>query len=84
MVIRNAMLWMNGCESHNQVEKKYRDRLNDRLERLFATLGRDCQRPLGKSAVLRLARRRLLVLEKENRQLSTEVKRLTALLERTG
>ena len=30
------------------------------------------------------ARRRLLVLEKENRQLSTEVERLTALLERIG
>jgi len=82
-------------ESHNQVEKKYRDRLNDQFERLLATLALssksdpdtmddDSQRPLSKSAVLGLARRRLLVLEKENRQLGAEVERLTALLERIG
>ena len=82
-------------ESHNQVEKKYRDRLNDQFQRLLATVALasqgdpdamddDNQRPLSKSAVLGLARRRLLVLEKENRQLSSEVERLTALLERIG
>jgi len=80
-------------ESHNQVEKQYRDRLNDQFQRLLATVALasqgdsdamddDNQRPLSKSAVLGLARRRLLVLEKENRQLSSEVERLTALLER--
>ena len=80
-------------ESHNQVEKQYRDRLNDQFQRLLATVAlasqgdsdamdNDNQRQLSKSAVLGLARRRLLVLEKENRQLSSEVERLTALLER--
>ena len=79
--------------SHNQVEKKYRDRLNGQFQSLLAAAQAsqgdpdamdDDQRPLSKSAVLGLARRRLLVLEKENRQLTGEVERLTALLERIG
>jgi len=79
-------------ETHSQVEKKYRDRLNDQFERLLATLAAssksdpesmddDNKRPLSKSAVLGLARRRLLGLEKENQKLATEVERLTAILE---
>jgi len=83
-----------GRKSHNQVEKKYRDRLNDQFERLLTTLavsaaegeGLDEEglRPLSKSAVLGLARRRLMTLEKENRMLTTEVERLGALLQRVG
>ena len=82
-------------EAHSQVEKKYRDRLNDQFKRLLATLAAssksdpesmddDNKRPLSKSAVLGLARRRLLGLEKENRKLATEVERLTAILEQIG
>jgi len=82
-------------KTHSQVEKKYRDRLNDQFERLLATLAAssksdpesmddDSQRPLSKSAVLGLARRRLMGLEKENRKLATEVERLTAILEQLG
>ena len=82
-------------ESHNQVEKKYRDRLNDQFKRLQATLAvssepdpeardDDSQRPLSKSAVLGLARHRLLFLEKEKSKLSNEVERLTGLLQRIG
>ena len=82
-------------KSHNQVEKKYRDRLNDQFERLLAALAvssaqdgegldEDGMRPLSKSAVLGLARRRLLALEKENQMLNAEVERLGALLPRVG
>ena len=81
-------------KSHNQVEKKYRDRLNEQFERLLAALAVSSQegegldedglRPLSKSAVLGLARRRLLTLEKENRMLVGEVERLGSLLQRVG
>ena len=77
-------------KSHNQVEKRYRDRLNDHFERLLATLATSLDgdpddishQPLSKSAVLVLARRRLLVLEKENLQLAADVERLTGLMQR--
>jgi len=81
-------------KSHNQVEKKYRDRLNDQFEQLLAVLAvvspdqdgeglsEDGLRSPSKSAVLGLARRRLLTLEKENRMLTAEVERLGAVLQR--
>ena len=78
------------------MEKKYRDRLNEQFEQLLAALAvvssdqngdgldEDALRSPSKSAVLGLARRRLLMLERENRMLAAEVERLAGWLQRTG
>ncbi len=73
--------------NHNQVEKKYRNRLNDHFERLYSTVqaardeegsagADDDARTLSKAQVLDLARRRILALEKENMSLGSKVERL--------
>lgn len=73
---------------HNQVEKKYRNRLNDSFARLLAAVeltasdndegvdGEDRLRTLSKGNVLGLASKRLLALEAQNQLLSSEVRRL--------
>ncbi|KAK0625935.1 hypothetical protein B0T14DRAFT_89142 [Immersiella caudata] len=76
---------------HNVVEKNYRNRLNGQFELMLATLnetraragegemesfGGDYDRAPSKSAVLQLARERLISLEKENESLRHEVERL--------
>ncbi|KAK0651129.1 hypothetical protein B0T16DRAFT_73492 [Cercophora newfieldiana] len=73
---------------HNVVEKNYRNRLNGQFELMLATLNKtraregemesfdgDDRAP-SKSAVLQLARERVISLEKENEQLRREVERL--------
>ncbi|KAJ9149645.1 hypothetical protein NKR19_g5570 [Coniochaeta hoffmannii] len=76
-------------DSHNLVEKKYRNRLNQEFELLLTTLTRrgsesgsdggsgiDEGRAFTKTAVLKLARQTLLDLEERNRVLRTEIKTL--------
>lgn len=74
--------------SHNQVERNYRDRLNNGFGRLLEVLQAaehedlksvelvDESRSHSKGDVLWLARQRILSLETENRLISGEVKRL--------
>jgi hypothetical protein len=66
--------------THNQVEKKYRDKLNGHFDRLQAVLqsvapehvannSDNCSRSISKVEVLDLARRRIQELERENESL---------------
>jgi len=76
---------------HNVVEKNYRNRLNSQFELMLATLDEsrvrsgqstvgggdmDYERVRSKSAVLQLARERVLSLEMENESLRRELERL--------
>ena len=76
-------------DSHNLVEKKYRNRLNQEFELLLTALTRrgsesgssdgggfDESRAFTKTAVLKLARQTLQDLEDRNRMLSSEIKSL--------
>src|SRR3569833_328176 len=70
--------------THNLIEKKYRDHLNREFELLLSTLvhmrsdkaSEDEVRTLSKAAVLKLARQTLARLESLNRMLNCEVERL--------
>jgi Helix-loop-helix DNA-binding domain len=72
--------------SHNQVEKNYRNRLNNQFERLLSALpskrtdddgGTDGgTRALSRAEVLDLAAQRIRSLEKENNLLGLEMERL--------
>jgi hypothetical protein len=70
--------------SHSEVEKKYRDRLNNQFERLLAALpcpqtredGDGGPIALSRAAVLDMARRRILALEEENKAYQALVGRM--------
>jgi hypothetical protein len=77
--------------SHNQVEKQYRNRLNQHFERLLAVLpasvdadgdqqgedaGLDPDKRLSKAEVLDIARRHIRTLERETSELEVEKQQL--------
>jgi hypothetical protein len=76
---------LQGC--HNQIEKNYRNRLNKEFQLLFNALsecsnGKDLfsagfveggRRSRSKGSILRLAKRRLLALQTENRFIASEL-----------
>lgn len=71
--------------SHNQVEKQYRNRLNDQFETLLSTLPREDgkgseEKKVSKAEVLMLARKYIRELERDSKRLKKENERLGGII----